>query len=135
MTDGNTDEQPPFYPFPNDEVLWWRNIDGFDPSSDSYFALGELPESDVRTFNGEKHTNPYRLVVRTPVRGSQAIYTNIGDMVSLFALALTAMAHDDSGAYGPKDENKVVMSERYWSHLLDVDIEVKSDRDSEEPDG
>ena len=117
-------EHPPLYPFPDDEVLWWRNRNEFDPESDSYFALGKPPEADVRKVGGKEHTNPYRLVVRSPVTGSQSFLVNMGDMVSLIAIGLTAMADDDSGMYGPKDEERVVMNESYWELLTDLSIDM-----------
>lgn len=115
----------PLYPFPGDEILHPAGLpDDFNPRADSYFALGELPEPDRRTFDGHEHVNPWRLVLRTPLRGSQALLVNDGDMTAFMAIALTALARDDSGMYGPKDEGTVVINPDYWEHMTGVNVEV-----------
>jgi len=118
------DDLPPLYPFPDDELLWWRDIDGFDPKSDSYFALAKLPEDDTRVFNGVEHTNPYRLVIRTPLRGSFAMFVNQGDLASLLAIALAGLADDESGMYGPKDEAAFSFFASYWERMSGVGVDV-----------
>lgn len=120
-------DHPPHYPFPDDDILWSIQNDSFDASADSWFALGELPESDVRVFNGREHDNPYRLAIRTPVRGSWAMYVNAADLSHLFALAMRGLAHDDSGMYSPQDEESFVFHPDYWEHFADVDVAVTTD--------
>ncbi|WP_254535258.1 hypothetical protein [Halomarina litorea] len=117
-------EQPPLYPFPSDEVLWPNGRPDFDPAADSYLAQGRLSEDDVRVFNGREHVNPYRLAIRTPVRGSSAMFVNTGDLSHLLAIAIVGLANDDSGMYGPKGETKFVFSESYWENFSGIDIEV-----------
>lgn len=122
-----TSEQPPFYPFPDDEILWHKKQDGFDPNSDSYFALGRLPQPDERVFNGHKHFNPYRLVIRTPVRGSTAMYVNNGDLTNLVALGLKGLAIDDTGMYGPKEIEAVELYRPFWESMAETPITFKDD--------
>jgi hypothetical protein len=129
-----TQTSPPLYPFPSDEILWASvNPDDFNLDTDSYFALGELPETDVREFNGNVHENPYRLVIRTPVRGSSAMYANAADCSSLFALAMMGMARDESGMYSPQDDDSTfVFNPTYWEHMTGLSIELATDHDTDE---
>ena len=118
------DDSPPLYPFPDDEILWDRVPADFDPNSDSYFALAKLPADDTRVFNGVEHVNPYRLVIRTPLRGSFAMFVNQGDLASLLAIALAGLADDDSGMYGPKDKTAFEFFAGYWETMSGVAVDV-----------
>lgn len=69
------------------------------------------------------------MVIRTPLRGSTSYLVNDGDMTGLMAMALIAMARDDSGMYGPQDEETVVINPDYWETLTGVDVEVVDDTD------
>lgn len=81
---------PPLYPFPGDEIIYPKRSDwsSFDTETDSYFALGKLPEEKNHVFNGESHSNSLRFVVRSPEKGSLAMLMNHGDMQHVLALAL-----------------------------------------------
>lgn len=120
----------PHYPFPDDTILYPLHPPrNFDPTSDSYFALGELDEPDVRTFGDHEHVNPWRLVIRSPLRGSTGYLVNDGDMTRLLAIAIRALARDDSGMFGPKEDETFVFNPDYWERLTGVDIEVVDDQD------
>lgn len=123
-TEDDESDHPPLYPFPSDDILWALDDPSFDLSADSWFALGELPDDDVRIFNGREHVNPYRLAIRTPVRGSWAMYVNTADLAHLFALAMVGMATDDSGMYSPTDEETFVFSPSYWESFAGINIEI-----------
>lgn len=107
MTDITT---PPGYPFPDDEILYPRQSDwsGFDLNTDSYFALGRLPEDHTHVFNDREHHNYLRFVIRTPEKGSAAMLCNHGDMQHLLALALRGALDTQSEVRtDPVDEPQV----------------------------
>lgn len=131
-TTDDADDMPPLYPFPDDEILWGQARPDFDLTADSWFALGRLPESDTRVFNGHEHENPYRFAIRTPVRGSWAMYANAADCASLLALAIVGLAHDDSGMYSPQDEVSFTFSANYWEHMTGIDIERVEDGEADD---
>jgi hypothetical protein len=89
----SSNKMPPLYPFPDDEILYPRRSswDDFDPETDSYFALGRIPEDKTHIFDGEEHENYLRLVIRTPEKGSMAMLANHGDMQALAAIGLRGM--------------------------------------------
>lgn len=82
--------EPPAYPFPNDEILYPRRKSwgDFDLETDSYFALGRIPEDQSHVFNDREHRNYLRFVIRTPEKGSMAVLANHGDMQHLAVLSL-----------------------------------------------
>lgn len=118
-------DHPPLYPFPDDDVLWHSASDGFTPGEDSYFAIAELPEIDVRVFNGREHRNPFRLVIHTPVRGSVAMYANPGDLQSLLAIAAVGLGDDDSGIHGHAGE--FVIFDEWLAEYAGVDVDFVTD--------
>lgn len=125
-----TSSTPPVYPYPDDEVLWHSASDGFTVGEDSYFALARLPEDDVRVFNGREHRNPYRLVIHTPVRGSFAMYVNLGDLQTLLAIATVGISADDSGMHG--DEGEFILFDEWLEIYTGRDVEfVRGDDDEQ----
>jgi|GEM_PF-6601293 len=131
-------ERPPNYPFVDDEILYTSLLpDEFDPTRDSYFALGRMPEAIERDMNGKIHTNDYRLVFATPAKGIVSFEINDRDAESLFCL-LTTLFDDANRSISLDWANLVTgTSSTVWAGLSALDATTSvdtSEKDTEEVD-
>ncbi|SFS62891.1 hypothetical protein [Halostagnicola kamekurae] len=89
--------------FPDDECVYVSGTGFTDPTKHSYTALGKLPETDSRSYNGCEHVNTHRLVIHTPAKGPVDFLTRHEDMEGFVIVALR-LAIEGDNRFGPAGE-------------------------------
>lgn len=105
-------EQPPGYPFPEDEIIYCttRDYDDFDSGEDSYFALARLPQPSEHIFDGTEHFNTHRLTMHTPEKGSVSFLMNHYDFENLIPMLVR----------GFLDSQEEVMAEEFEEPMMSL---------------
>lgn len=113
-------EKPTNYPFPDDNILWTSARSDFDPHSDSYVALAELPDTHKVEINGRSHRNTHRLVIHSPTRGPVSFLTTEADAFSLISAGLLLLAPSET-AHGGKGVAKI--NANLFNRKLPVEVD------------
>lgn len=112
---------PETYPFPEDEILYCSAYDHFEPQKNSYIAVAKLPEEHTVEIDGKVHDNTHRLVIHSPVRGTETFMINPKmDSEGLLTAVLTiAGENENMGNIG-----EITINKRFFESKTGLDIEI-----------